>query len=155
MLPQNATNIVFERRNSRVNSLQGSLEEIPPTDSSEPNADKNTLWAQAYLKLKAKDSELFEKFNECLGFASSSTDSLSKKKKIGEIQQRAFQALEEVNNSNKTIGLGSKMRKYFEQSIKFVNTSKEFISAAVSANPYAALAWTGVSLLLPVSKPRR
>lgn len=44
-----------------------------------------------------------------------------------------------------------KVREQGEKIIKFILWSNDFISAAVSAQPYAALAWSGVSILLPVS----
>ena len=43
------------------------------------------------------------------------------------------------------------VREQGEKIIKFVLWSKDFVSAAVSTQPYAALAWSGVSVLLEVS----
>lgn len=47
-------------------------------------------------------------------------------------------------------GKPAKVRKYFEQTIKIMLSGKDFVSAAVAFNPYAATAWTGVCFILPV-----
>ena len=44
-----------------------------------------------------------------------------------------------------------KVREPGEKVIRFILWSNNFISTALSAQPYAALAWSGVSILLPVS----
>ena len=43
-----------------------------------------------------------------------------------------------------------KIREYGEKLVKFTMWSKDLISSAVNAEPHAALAWAGISLLLPV-----
>ena len=43
-----------------------------------------------------------------------------------------------------------KVRKQGERVIKFILWSKDLVSAATSTQPYAALAWSGVSILLSV-----
>ena len=48
------------------------------------------------------------------------------------------------------VGKSIKIREYGEKLVKFVVWSKDFISSAISAEPHAALAWAGVTLLLPV-----
>lgn len=61
--------------------------------------------------------------------------------------------LEDREASQLVIRLGRepiKVREQGEKVIKFMLWSNSFISAAVSVQPYAALAWSGVSILLPV-----
>ena len=43
-----------------------------------------------------------------------------------------------------------KVREQGEKVIRFILWSNDFISTALSAQPYAALAWSGVSILFPV-----
>ena len=43
-----------------------------------------------------------------------------------------------------------KVREQGERILKFILWSKDLVSAATSTQPYAALAWSGVSILLPV-----
>lgn len=47
-------------------------------------------------------------------------------------------------------GTAATIRKYFEKMAKTVMVCKDFIPAVVGANPYAGIAMTGLSLLLPL-----
>ena len=67
-----------------------------------------------------------------------------------DIVQNAFAKINDLSEEAIS-GKSDKVRKYFEQTIKLVISTKDFISAAVVANPYAATAWTGVCLVLLVS----
>ena len=49
------------------------------------------------------------------------------------------------------LGHNVKIRKQVESLTKFLQWSDPLVKTAVSTQPYAALAWSGVSLLLPVS----
>lgn len=63
------------------------------------------------------------------------------------------QKLHDNETKKLVFNLGSesiKVREQGERIIKFILWSNDFISTAVSAQPYAALAWSGVSVLLPV-----
>lgn len=115
-----------------------------------------SLWALAYKDLREAQPELVKNFSNCLGISTTGT-------KDGElvypdIEGAAHEALEEIKQAKaskeKLSRTSATIRKYFEQIVKVVIASNDFISTAVSANPYAALAWTGVSLLLPVSYSR-
>lgn len=44
-----------------------------------------------------------------------------------------------------------KVREQGEKVIRFIMWSKDIVAQAVTAQPYAALAWSAVSILLPVS----
>jgi N-terminal domain of NWD NACHT-NTPase len=50
------------------------------------------------------------------------------------------------------LGNDIKIREQAENLVKFLQWADPVITKAVSAQPYAALAWSGVSLLLPVGK---
>ena len=43
------------------------------------------------------------------------------------------------------------LHEQFDKFIRIVIFAKDFVSSAVNAEPHAALAWTGVCVLLPVS----
>ncbi len=63
------------------------------------------------------------------------------------------QLLEERDKKKWRVSLLHKdveIRKQAEKLAKFLLWSKDIVKDAVSAQPYAALAWSGVSLLLPV-----
>jgi hypothetical protein len=49
------------------------------------------------------------------------------------------------------LGKDIKIREQAERLAKFLLWSDPIVKKALSAQPYAALAWSGVSLLLPVS----
>ena len=118
---------------------------------------KHSLWALAYENLQKANPELIQKFNYYLGTSTADVD--DGKLCLSAIDEATHRALEEIqmakNAKEKPNKMSAAMRKSFEQIIKIVSASNGFISSAVSTNPYAALAWTGVSLLLPVSPSKR
>jgi hypothetical protein len=69
--------------------------------------------------------------------------------------QRTVKQLLEVREKEKWVvpfmGKDIKIREQAERLVKFVLWLDPMVKTAVIAQPHAALAWTGVSLLLPVS----
>ncbi|MCJ1247609.1 hypothetical protein MMC30_004824 [Trapelia coarctata] len=125
---------------------------LPHRTKREPVIVEPSLWALAYKDLQEAQPELVEKFSHCLGI--STTRTKDGKLVYPDIEGVAHKALGEIQQARdleeKLRGTSATIRKYFEQTVKVVIASNDFISKAVSANPYAALAWTGVSLLLPL-----
>ena len=115
---------------------------------------EHSLWALAYDGLQQKNPELIKKFNYCLGISIADTnDGNLIYPKIEGVAQKALKEIEQANKSKEKLNKTSAaIQTCFEQAVKVIIASKDFISSAVSANPYAVLAWTGVSLLLPVSQ---
>lgn len=109
-----------------------------------------SLWALAYKDLQEAQPELVKNFSHSLGISTSGT-------KDGElvypdVEGAAHKALGQIQQAQEKLsGTSATIRKCFEKTVKFVIASNDFISKAVLVNPYAALAWTGVNLLLPVS----
>lgn len=119
-------------------------------ESRSKTDDNQSLWALAFQDLEKVNPELIEKFKYCMGF-DNEADSVQNSESITkEIAQNAFVKINDLSKEAIS-GKSDKVRKYFEQTIKLVISTKDFISAAVVANPYAATAWTGVCLVLPVS----
>jgi hypothetical protein len=56
-----------------------------------------------------------------------------------------------IQLGNKSIGLSEQV----EKAVTIIQLVKEFASPVASADPHAALAWAGVCILLPVSRPYR
>ena len=109
----------------------------------------SSLWALAYSDLRAADPELVLKFEQCLAIDGRS--GLGPALQSTEIEKRALSKINEVNTAKGLMsGKSAKVRKYFEQTVKVILSSQDYISAAVAANPYAATAWTGVCFILPV-----
>ena len=115
---------------------------------------EDSLWDLAYKNLQRANPILVQNFNLYLGLSTTDTeDGNPDYSRIDEVTRKALEGLNDAESSKESLNKTSAtIRKYFEQAVKLVIASKDFISSAVSANPYAALAWTGVSLLLPVSQ---
>jgi len=125
---------------------------LPHRTKREPVIVEPSLWALAYKDLQEAQPELIKNFSDCLGI--STTGTMDGELVYPDIEGLAHKALGDIKQAKdlkeKLSGTSATIRKYFEQTVKVVIASNEFISKAVLANPYAALAWTGVSLLLPV-----
>ncbi|KAG7009653.1 hypothetical protein G7Y79_00002g007680 [Physcia stellaris] len=124
---------------------------VPPSKVTETVNPVQSLWTLAYTKLKGQDPELIREFRRCLGLTATDDGHINDTE-LDDITKRALRELgksEEVRG-DKLSRTKASIRKYFEQTVKVVSASNGLISAAISSNPYAALAWTGVSLLLPL-----
>ena len=107
-----------------------------------------SLWALAIHNLQEEKPELIKEYYICLDIVSIDTDNGNSIFPIFDgAVQKALEKVQFIEELNKT----STVRKYSGLIIKAIIASKDSISSAVSLNPYAAIAWTGVSLLLPVS----
>lgn len=113
------------------------------------------LWLHAYEALKLRDPDLVAAYGRQLAptgpTGTNSADPSPSPELIGAIIKSRLQDREA---SQLVIHLGKqpvKVREQGEKVIKFILWSKDIVSQALSAQPYAALAWSGVSILLPVS----
>lgn len=106
---------------------------------------------RAYKALEIRDPDLVANYARHLDPAWDSSTAPTQSA-LDFIQQK----LQDKEVKKWVFHLGSesiKVREQGEKIIKFILWSNRFISAAVSARPYAALAWSGVSILLPVRRP--
>jgi ankyrin repeat domain-containing protein 50 len=85
------------------------------------------------------------------GDAAASAD-LSTPRSVESIVNKLLEDREKKRWRVSLLGKDIKVRKQVEVLTKFLLWSDPIVKAAVSAQPYAALAWSGVSLLLPVGK---
>ena len=134
-------------------SSNGDSPPATPIQVKETVNPVQPLWTSAYSRLKDQDPELIQEFRRCLGLTATDDRAIT----VIELDEVTKRALEELENPEEVKGdklsrTKASIRKCFEQTVKVVAASNAFISAAISSNPYAALAWTGVSLLLPVSR---
>lgn len=115
---------------------------------------KPSLWALAFGCLQRDRPELAKNFLLDLGIHTVGEDSINKLSScLDNRSHDAFQELTKISKSqNELSRTSTAIRKSLDQTVKIIIASKDAISLAVSANAYAALAWTGVSLLLPVSR---
>ena len=115
---------------------------------------KNTkdLWLQAYEALELREPDLVAAYKRQLAPTNTNfADPSLNPELIETIIQSKLQDREAdqwvVDLCKKPV----KVREQGEKVIKFIIWSKDVVSGALSAQPYAALAWSGVSILLPVS----
>ena len=110
------------------------------------------LWLQAYESLDLREPDLVAAYKRRL--APTSTNSADPSLSPELIETIINSNLQEREADQWVINLGKKpvkVREQGEKVIKFIIWSKDIVSEALSAQPYAALAWSGVSILLPVS----
>ena len=110
------------------------------------------LWVLAYKALKLRDPDLVAAYERLL--APTTTDLAYLSPSHESIETIVKSKLQEREANQLVINLGQrpvKVREQGEKIIKFILWSNGIVSQALSAQPYAALAWSGVSILLPVS----
>ena len=114
--------------------------------------DSKDLWLQAYEALELREPDLVAAYKRWLAptITNSADPSLSPEL----IETIIKSSLLDRESDQWVVSLGEKSVKVREQGekvIKFILWSNDIVSQALSAQPYAALAWSGVSILLPVS----
>ncbi|MCJ1315728.1 hypothetical protein MMC15_001048 [Xylographa vitiligo] len=151
-LPSRSTTNAALNQSKKQDSVEAGSEKLARSAAPNRVVVEPSLWVLAYDALQKSNPELAKKFNYCLGLTTTDTDhKIPVLPSIDGVVEKAFKELNETGGSNEKLNKTSTtIRKYFEQTIKIVIASKDYISSAVSANPYAALAWAGVSLLLPL-----
>lgn len=131
--------------------------EYDRSDGEENLATKkpsDNLWERAYEALKNRDTNLIEAYEHTL--VAESTDhpamkDFSPRSKL--IQTMVQSKLEDREAERLMISLGTKslkVREFGDKIIKCILWAQKDISTAVSAQPFAALAWAGVSVSLSV-----
>ena len=109
------------------------------------------LWKQAYDVLELREPDLIRAYKLLL--TSIRTDLTDPPLSPEVIETIVKSKLEDREASQLVLNLGKqsiKVREQGEKVVKFILISKDIVSQALSAQPYAALAWSGVSILLPV-----
>lgn len=115
------------------------------------------LWNVAYEKLREEDGALIKNYESKLqgdiiaglGLTIGSNASLRDR-----MQTILKHKMEEINQHTWKLRFSSseiEVRDLVHPVLEVVNFVNEYITGAVSANPFASIAWTGISILLPVS----
>jgi hypothetical protein len=139
--------------------------ETPPLDDNTgpvtDAAKKGGPWDEAYKSLTKDFPRLVEHYEAILAKEEEDEGGESEKRSaigISHSESRlaslASKKLEAIDESRLRIRLGSKtivVNDGVDQVLKVVIAAKEFVSGVVASEPHAALAWTGVCLVLPVS----
>jgi len=102
----------------------------------------------AYDRLQEQEPDLVSDYKRHLG--SHECDPLSSPESTKSVVQ---QLLDDRAKKQWRLPLGKdiKVREEAEKLVKFLLWSDKIIKSALQTQPYAALAWSGVSILLPVS----
>ena len=114
----------------------------------------SVLWRKARDALKADEPKLVDNYRDRLPRSLATLDEANRVSEaapaeIQANQQKQFQLA--VQLLHKRSGRSEKFIELSRGLVKFVQWGSDPVSTAVSSQPYASLAWVGVSLLLPVS----
>lgn len=118
----------------------------PPSHGIDP-------WTRAYEILKNREPGLtvdYKKHLASLRTDTAASADLSTPLSVESIVKQLLEDREKKQWRVSLLGKDTKIREQTERLAKFLLWSDPIVKSAVSAQPYAALAWSGVSLLLPV-----
>ena len=144
-----------------------AVSKAQPANSSEPS----DLWDRAYKRLhedtsSAKILEEYEKIliRELSGTVDShypnsridkdtsdSNPGLAREKQMAALVSKKLESIETARWKLQLGHATFEVKAQVDRIAKAVLFAKDFISSAASSEPHAALAWAGVSVLLPVS----
>lgn len=139
--PPGTTASTFLNRPSDPTLLSTSTTNLVPATSA-------SLWSRAFHDVIAKDPDVLRPLAEELSIQG--TDFADD----GQLRAMVKKAMREHDARRLVLSIGGKslhVREQGDKIIKFVLWSKDAIGPAVTCEPHAALAYVGVSLLLPVS----
>jgi hypothetical protein len=136
-----------------LNSLSTPLFSVPL--STQPSGltlvgNGVDLWTRAYEIFQEQEPELIIEYKKHLGDTATSAD-LSNRQAIETILEKLLKDREKKQWEVPFLGHDIRIRKQVERLTNFLIWSDKYVKHATSAQPYAALAWSGVSLLLPAS----
>ncbi|KAJ4858728.1 ankyrin repeats (many copies) domain-containing protein [Trichoderma breve] len=129
---------------SKVDYAPSTLDNIPIQE----------LWNVAYERLREENGPLIAEYESSLKgvVAAGVAQTLSFKANIREQMWTILQKrMEEVNNNTKLkLGDHEIQMNTSQLILNVINAANNYISQAVSGNPFASIAWTGISFLLPL-----
>jgi hypothetical protein len=110
--------------------------QVPEQSSSKTS---RALWEQAYQNLPREDKDILGKHEKDL--AKATKNLVDEKLREYEISQWTVQVA----------GKSVKLRELGLNILNFIDSSQAYLQSVTSSEPHAALAWSCISLLLPVS----
>ena len=109
------------------------------------------LWSQAYSALKAKEPDITLAYEHYLN---PDRGSFKPAERMEGIIHQLYNGRKMDELKIKLGGKSFRIREIGENIINFIWESKDFVTSIANVEPHAALAWAGVSQLLPVRPPR-
>ncbi|KAL7916610.1 ankyrin repeat-containing domain protein [Trichoderma velutinum] len=114
------------------------------------------LWNVAYEKLREEDGTLIAGYEAKLtgSVTAGVGQSLSSKQNRREWMQAILSSkMDEINKNKSKLESGNfttQAKDAMQLLLKTINSAKDYIGNAASANPYTSIAWAGISFLLPL-----
>ncbi|KAL9480195.1 hypothetical protein ACSS6W_004981 [Trichoderma asperelloides] len=155
----------FQRETPRTNSSSNKNDAVKLSDAREnETAQKpkvriedtpiSKLWNVAYENLREEDGALIADYEKSFqrNIAAGVRESLHLKPNMrDQLRTVLEERMNEVNKKASKLGKTEVPATEAVQLIlKIVDSANDYISSAASANPYTSIAWTGVSLMLPL-----
>ena len=123
------------------------VELLPPRD----------LWDEAYEALRETDIKIVERYEETVvridqeGADLGPVGSVARQEQLSAFITRRLDSIEKDRKIFVVAGHKIVLQEQVNRVVRIIMFAKDFVSSAVNAEPHAALAWTGVCMLLPVS----
>ena len=112
------------------------------------------MWGLAFSKLEEREHQLVADYkkhiHDQLDNGQPNELALSSPQSVGKIVNELVTYREKKQWHFNIFGETVKVREQVENLLKFLVWSDDIVKDAVSSQPYLALAWSGVSILLPV-----
>ncbi len=126
----------------------------PPSRMGTSQSKHKDLWDEAYTKLRSENPDLFKRYTRCIVIIDDNQqpemtyniDQLESDKReryLATLIEKRVQTIQKEEWPTATM--------IYKETVAMVLFAKDFITQVASHEPHAALAWAGVSMLLPVS----
>ena len=125
---------------------------LPTVSNRHPTSNDIDPWTPAFEIFKEREPNLTEDYKKHLKGDAAAGANVSDREWVKSIANKLLKDREARQWRVPLLDNDIKIRTQVEKLAKFLLWSDPIVKTAVSAQPYAALAWSGVSLLLPVRK---
>ena len=116
---------------------------------------REQLWSKAYLVFAEKNPDLAKDYRRHIAGDDDNATDLSPPPSIEALEKKTTELIDARAARQWNISISGKnsinVRSQVEKLAKFLTWSNGIVKDALSSQPHAALAWSGVSLLIPVS----
>ncbi|KAL7809038.1 ankyrin repeat-containing domain protein [Trichoderma gracile] len=152
----NTENANDNHKSEARNDADNTNDTSKTSDIDHTNVPIRDLWNLAYENLRKEDGRLIDDYeakirkNLSADVGCTIGSNLSRRDWMEKILQ---EKMKEVNNNAWRIRFGSSETQFKDMAnnvLGVVNWANEYITDALRPNPYASMAWAGVSLLLPL-----
>lgn len=153
------TSVVTIPQDGAVTAQTEAITAITPphgtaTNSQDDGEVRNNLWLKAFEILEKRESELVKDYMKHLrGGNDADVDGavLSSPDKVKAAISELLTSREDKQWNIHLAGRKIQIREQVDNLVRLLTFSDKIVKDALSAQPYAALAWSGVSMFLPVS----